>query len=100
MDFLPVLRAYAFIQTASHFAGTSYTMFSPLLLALSLFTACLAQETCPELPDTGIEIGQPVPIKPEDIPQGCSNFEILVGTIYLTYTENTTSSDTQCSSGD
>ncbi|KXH39121.1 hypothetical protein CSAL01_03152 [Colletotrichum salicis] len=33
----------------------------------------------PELPETGVTIGDPVPIRPEDIPAGCSDFEILVG---------------------
>lgn len=42
-----------------------------------------AQETCPQIPDTGVEIGQPVPIVPGDIPPGCSDFEILVGMLTL-----------------
>lgn len=39
----------------------------------------LAQEDCPPLPETGVQIGEPVPIVPEDKPAGCSAFEILVG---------------------
>lgn len=58
-------------------------MLPRLLLALFLFTICLFQEACSELPDTGVGIGQPVPIKPEDIPRGCSNFEILVDLTFL-----------------
>lgn len=38
-----------------------------------------AQEDCPPLPETGVQIGEPVPIVPGDIPAGCSAFEILVG---------------------
>lgn len=36
-------------------------------------------QECPEVPETGIEIGDPVPINPGDIPAGCSDFEVLVG---------------------
>lgn len=64
-------------------------MLYRLIIVLSLFTASRAQEVCPELPDTGVEIGQPVPIKPEDIPRGCSNHEILVGSTNLTSPYNT-----------
>ncbi|KAK1713334.1 cutinase-domain-containing protein [Colletotrichum acutatum] len=35
-------------------------------------------DDCPEIPETGVTIGDPVPIRPEDIPAGCSDFEILV----------------------
>lgn len=53
-------------------------------LSLSLIWACAfsiyAQEQeCPEVPETGVEIGDPVPINPGDIPPGCSDFEVLVG---------------------
>lgn len=50
-----------------------------LFLAFSIAATGLGQQACPEIPDTGVEIGEPVPIKPEDIPRGCSPFEILVG---------------------
>jgi hypothetical protein len=40
---------------------------------------CLAQADCPPLPETGVKIGEPVPIVPGNIPVGCSAFEILVG---------------------
>lgn len=51
-----------------------------------LFTAAFGmlafgQEECPDLPDTGVTIGEPVPVHPEDIPAGCSDYEILVGTV-------------------
>jgi cutinase len=39
----------------------------------------LAQGECPALPETGVQIGEPVPIVPGDIPAGCSSYEILVG---------------------
>ena len=45
----------------------------------------LAQEECPPLPDTGVTIGEPVPIVPGDIPSGCSPFEILVGTLSISH---------------
>lgn len=61
-------------------------MFPPRLLVLSLSTLSLAsarnarrQDNCPEVPETGVTIGEPVPMIPEHIPQGCSDFEILVG---------------------
>jgi cutinase len=38
----------------------------------------VVSQTCPEIPDTGVTIGEPVPIRPEDIPPGCSDYEILV----------------------
>ncbi|KAI1858219.1 hypothetical protein JX265_010887 [Neoarthrinium moseri] len=44
------------------------------LLLIGLVTG----QTCPEIPDTGVTIGDPVPIKPENIPKGCSDYEILV----------------------
>lgn len=51
-----------------------------LYLAIGLLQAGLIiAQTCPEIPDTGVVIGDPVPIRPDHIPQGCSNFEILVG---------------------
>ena len=37
------------------------------------------QDSCPEIPDTGVTIGEPVPPRPQDIPPGCSDYEILVG---------------------
>ncbi|ROT36170.1 alpha/beta-hydrolase [Sodiomyces alkalinus F11] len=51
------------------------------LAALGLTSARIArrQDNCPEVPDTGVTIGEPVPMIPEHIPQGCSDFEILVG---------------------
>src|SRR5690242_15421088 len=49
------------------------------LLACSFFLAALAQQACPEIPETGVKIGEPVPIVPGDIPKECSSFEILVG---------------------
>lgn len=49
------------------------------LLALATQLASAQSEECPELPDTGVNMGEPVPMKPEDIPKGCSDYEILVG---------------------
>jgi hypothetical protein len=37
----------------------------------------VACQDCPPLPP--FELGPPVPQRPEDIPQGCSDYEILVG---------------------
>ena len=55
-------------------------MLSPRYIAVSLLSLTLvtAQE-CPELPDTGVVMGEPVPMHPEHIPSGCSAYEILVG---------------------
>jgi hypothetical protein len=46
----------------------------------------VVSQTCPEIPDTGVIIGEPVPIRPEDIPPGCSDYEILVGKKPFPYT--------------
>lgn len=46
---------------------------------LSLVARFASGQECPELPDTGVNMGDPVPMRPEDIPVGCSDFEILVG---------------------
>jgi cutinase len=57
-------------------------MLSPKLIVIPfmLFTLGVAQdpENCPELPETGVTMGDPVPMHPEHIPAGCSDFEILV----------------------
>jgi hypothetical protein len=46
---------------------------------ISLIAGGIAQE-CPELPDTGVDFGGAVGPYPEDVPSGCSAFEVLVGT--------------------
>jgi hypothetical protein len=61
------------IKAIMHFTLTT------LVLTLALSSICSTQETCPAIPETGVTIGDPVPIKPEDIPRGCSPYEILVG---------------------
>lgn len=53
--------------------GSAFAKLLPLVVSF-----VLAQE-CPEIPDNDIIIGEPVPLHPEDIPQGCSKYEILVG---------------------
>ncbi|EAQ87090.1 predicted protein [Chaetomium globosum CBS 148.51] len=57
-------------------------MLSPKLIvgSLAFLALAAAQEstTCPELPETGVTMGEPVPMHPEHIPAGCSDFEILV----------------------
>ena len=55
-----------------------YTFIAPLV-TLAFCAISTAQEECPELPDSGVEIGEPVPIVPDDIPKGCSDYEVLVG---------------------
>jgi hypothetical protein len=54
-------------------------LFSGLCCATLFSVLGLAQTDCPPLPDTGVKIGEPVPIVPADVPAGCSAFEILVG---------------------
>lgn len=55
-----------------------------LKVAFALGQLASAQDAeCPELPETGVEIGEPVPINPNDIPPGCSDFEVLVGEFEL-----------------
>ncbi|KXH50013.1 hypothetical protein CSIM01_07271 [Colletotrichum simmondsii] len=57
-------------------------MFFIKLVALSVLSLSVVNgqgtDECPEIPETGVTIGDPVPIRPEDIPAGCSDFEILV----------------------
>lgn len=61
-----------------------YSLFiSTPLLALAFLPFCSAQEQCPEIPENDVEMGQPVPVVPSDIPKGCSDFEILVGKFYV-----------------
>lgn len=59
------------------------TMLFPKRLAVPLIFLTLAaaqnSTNCPELPETGVTMGEPVPMHPEHIPAGCSDFEILVG---------------------
>lgn len=63
-------------------------MFFIKLVALSVLSLSVVNgqgtDECPEIPETGITIGDPVPIRPEDIPAGCSDFEILVGAFFTT----------------
>lgn len=54
-------------------------MYSRNLLLGLLQAGFIVGQTCPEIPDTGVVIGDPVPIRPDHIPPGCSEFEILVG---------------------
>ena len=49
-------------------------------ILLSIIIGATVGQDCPELPDTGVTIGEPVPVNPDDIPSGCSAYEILVGT--------------------
>ncbi|KAK3896591.1 alpha/beta-hydrolase [Staphylotrichum tortipilum] len=56
-------------------------MVSTRFLVVSLTSLALAfaqTDNCPEIPVTGVTMGEPVPMKPEDIPKGCSDYEILV----------------------
>jgi hypothetical protein len=52
-----------------------------LLGLVAVLTAVLPVhgQSCPELPETGIDFGSAVGPYPEDVPSGCSAFEILVG---------------------
>ena len=50
-----------------------------LLLALPLILQLARAQECPQIPDNDVEIGEPVPMIPEHIPAGCSDYEVLVG---------------------
>ncbi|KAI9170730.1 cutinase-like protein [Paramyrothecium foliicola] len=50
--------------------------YTAALGPLCLFIAAVRAQECPETPD--VDIGNGVPPRPEDIPAGCSDFEILV----------------------
>jgi hypothetical protein len=53
-------------------------MLSGAVLQLAyLFIGIALGQQCPETPD--VDIGAGVPPRPQDIPAGCSDFEILVG---------------------
>lgn len=79
----PHLRARSSIRNCQNITVLSganmHFSWSTILLTLSLSSIGFGQETCPTIPDTGVEIGEPVPPKPDDIPKGCSAYEILVG---------------------
>lgn len=54
--------------------------FKTLVFLLGAANLAMSQAAdCPEIPDTGVTIGEPVPIRPGDVPRGCSAYEILVG---------------------
>lgn len=60
------------------------------ILALASKLA-VAQDDCPDIPENDVEIGEPVPMNPDHIPDGCSAYEILVGElISWPYTASTT----------
>lgn len=58
------------------------TFFHIGILTLATQLA-LAQEDCPEIPENDVEMGEPVPINPDHVPEGCSAYEILVGKPFL-----------------
>lgn len=62
------------------FDNDTMLLHRAFVIAATFHAFSLAQE-CPELPDTGVSIGEPVPIHPEHIPAGCSDFEVLVGMV-------------------
>jgi hypothetical protein len=50
------------------------------ICAAASVNAQAAGATCnPSLTTTALGLGKAVPMKPEDIPKGCSDFEVLVG---------------------
>ena len=51
------------------------------LLTLTVWLAA-AQDDCPDIPENDVEIGEPVPMNPNDIPEGCSAYEVLVGKLF------------------
>lgn len=59
-------------------------MNTPLSIGLLTLVAQLAvaQADCPDIPENDVEIGEPVPMNPNDIPDGCSTYEILVGKLF------------------
>ncbi|KFH43451.1 cutinase-like protein [Hapsidospora chrysogenum ATCC 11550] len=60
-----------------------------LLLALPLILQLARAQECPQIPDNDVEMGEPVPMIPEHIPAGCSDYEVLVarGTSEPNYAE-------------
>jgi hypothetical protein len=52
--------------------------FAEGLLSVLCYAAAVRAQECPELPG-GVEVGPGYPPDPNDIPSGCSAFEILVG---------------------
>jgi hypothetical protein len=53
--------------------------FVATTIFVSFIAGSIAQE-CPEIPETGVDFGAAVGPYPEDVPSGCSAFEVLVGT--------------------
>ena len=56
------------------------------LLSIGIFTlaaqSAVAQDDCPDIPENDVSIGEPVPINPDHVPEGCSAYEILVGKLF------------------
>lgn len=57
---------------------TLQVIYLALTLAISA-TAQFDQPGCPQIPPNDVEFGAPVPLRPQDIPSGCSDLEVLVG---------------------
>lgn len=74
-----VCRGQRYTYLNFDFSTMPRTSLISILHFALLARPSLTQENCPPLPETGVQIGEPVPIVPGDIPAGCSAFEILVG---------------------
>lgn len=55
------------------------TLLSIGLLTLVVPLAVAQDKGYPDIPKNDIEIGEPIPMNPNDIPESCSAYEILVG---------------------
>ncbi|KAL2106434.1 hypothetical protein VUR80DRAFT_6750 [Thermomyces stellatus] len=54
------------------------TLLSIGLLTLVVPLAVAQDKGYPDIPKNDIEIGEPIPMNPNDIPESCSAYEILV----------------------
>jgi hypothetical protein len=52
------------------------------IIVLFMTASTALAQTCPEIPDNDVEFGEAVGPFPEDVPAGCSEFEVLVGTLF------------------
>ena len=62
------------------------SIFTVAAMAVSVFAQTLPQASdCPATPEAaeGVDLAAGVEIKPENVPQGCNDFEVLVGEFAL-----------------
>jgi hypothetical protein len=82
---MPSITLVLFVLTLS---ATASPYASPYAYARP-YPQVSSGSTCdPKNSPTALQLGKPVPMKKEDIPTGCSDFEILVGIYSIIMVQN------------